>query len=79
MVARGPGGAGEFVRAGGFNPTLGEAGASGWISQQTFGLDQGIIVLMLENYRTGLLWRLGRGNAYIRTGLRRAGFSGGWL
>jgi hypothetical protein len=79
MVARGPGGAGEFVRAGGFNPTLGEAGANGWISQQTFGLDQGIIVLMVENYRTGLLWRLGRGNAYIRTGLRRAGFSGGWL
>ena len=38
-----------------------------------------MIVLMIENYRTGLLWRQGRDNPCIRIGLRRAGFSGGWL
>jgi hypothetical protein len=37
------------------------------------------IVLMIENYRSGLLWRLMRQCPYLVSGLRRAGFSGGWL
>ncbi len=79
MVARAPGGGDESVRSSGFNATVKESGASGWISSGRFGLDQGMIVLMIENYRSGLLWQLGRGNRHLRTGLRRAGFSGGWL
>ena len=79
LVARGAGDSGESVRASGFNPTLAEAGTHGWISEGTFGLDQGMIVLMIENYRTGLPWQLGRGNCYLRSGLGRAGFRGGWL
>ncbi len=79
LVARLPGYAGESVRASGFNPTVTEAGTNGWISEGTFGLDQGMIVLMIENYRTGLPWRLGRGNRYLRSGLAGAGFRGGWL
>jgi len=34
---------------------------------------------MIENYRTGFLWRLMRRCPYIVDGLRRAGFRGGWL
>ena len=34
---------------------------------------------MTENYRTGFLWELMRGCPYIVNGLRRAGFTGGWL
>jgi hypothetical protein len=68
-----------LIRASGFNPTVGEAGPNGWVSNGEFGLDQGMIVLMIENYRSGLLWRLGRANPIVRTGLRRAGFKGGWL
>jgi len=34
---------------------------------------------MCENYRTGLLWRLMRACSYVATGLRRAGFTKGWL
>jgi hypothetical protein len=34
---------------------------------------------MLENYRTGLVWREMRGNPHIRRGLQQAGFNGGWL
>ena len=79
MVARGSGGTDNLIRASGFNPTVSEAGPNGWISEGSFGLDQGMIVLMIENYRSGLPWQLGRGNPYIRTGLRRAGFTGGWL
>jgi len=34
---------------------------------------------MLENYHTELIWRVMRKNPYLRRGLERAGFSGGWL
>jgi hypothetical protein len=34
---------------------------------------------MIENYRSGLIWKLMRNSAPIRTGLKRAGFEGGWL
>jgi hypothetical protein len=34
---------------------------------------------MIENYRSGLLWRLSRKDAVLRRGLERAGFKGGWL
>jgi hypothetical protein len=62
-----------------FNPTFSTAQSKDWISKGYYGLDQGPIVLMIENYRSGLLWRLMRGCPYIVSGLRRAGFSGGWL
>ena len=68
-----------FIRASGFNPTVAEAGPHGWVSPGEFGLDQGMTVLMIENYRTGLPWRLGRANPFVRAGLCRAGFEGGWL
>lgn len=63
----------------GFNPTLPGGGPSGWVSEGYFGLDQGIIVLMIENYRSRLIWKLLRRCPYIGSGLRRAGFTGGWL
>jgi hypothetical protein len=64
-----------------FNPTFADAGASpgGWISKGYYGLDQGPIVLMIENFRSGLPWRLMRQCPHIVTGLSRAGFRGGWL
>ena len=65
----------RVARASGFNDTVHGA----WVSEGTFGLDQGMIVLMIENFRSGLLWRLLRGSAPIRAGLHRAGFRGGWL
>jgi hypothetical protein len=63
-----------------FNRTFEVAGSDhGWVSRYHFGIDQGPILLMIENYRTGLLWRLMRRCPYVVTGLRRAGFTGGWL
>ncbi len=61
----------------GFNPNLIDQG--GWISEGHYGLDQGIVVMMIENYRSGLIWKLMRSCPHIATGLRRAGFEGGWL
>ncbi len=46
---------------------------SGWMSGY-FGLDQGMLVLGLENWRSGLLWDLSRGIESLQTGLQRAGF-----
>jgi hypothetical protein len=51
----------------------------GWFDIDHLGIDQGPILLMIENYRSDLIWRLMRRNPYIRAGLLRAGFSGGWL
>ncbi len=62
-----------------FNPTLANAHRRAWVSAGHFGLDQGIVVLMIENHRTGLIWRLMRECPQVATGLRRAGFRGGWL
>ncbi len=50
-----------------------------WVSPWHFGLNQGPIILMIENYRTGMLWQLMRGCPYLKIGLKRAGFDGGWL
>jgi hypothetical protein len=63
------------------NPTFPShgSGGSGWISQNHFALDQGPVILMVENYRSGLIWRLMRSCPYVAGGLRRAGFRGGWL
>jgi hypothetical protein len=49
------------------------------VSPFHFGINQGPIVLMIDNYRSGLLWQLMRGCPYVVAGLRRAGFTGGWL
>lgn len=64
-----------------FNPTYPskKENQMGWVSPFQFGLNQGPVVLMIENYRTGLLWHIFRKCAYVVDGLRAAGFSGGWL
>ncbi len=51
----------------------------GWIDTDYLGIDQGPILAMLENYRSDMVWRTTRKNPYIRAGLLKAGFKGGWL
>jgi hypothetical protein len=64
-----------------FNPTFPDGSGSphGWVSPWHFGINEGPIVVMIENYRSGLVWRLTRGCPSIVAGLRAAGFTGGWL
>jgi hypothetical protein len=64
-----------------FNPTFHGQSDSlcGWESPWHFGLNLGPIVLMVENHRSNMPWRLMRGCRWIADGLRQAGFSGGWL
>ena len=71
-----------------FNPTFTDAGAArmgrvvpgvGWVDNDYLGIDQGPILGMIENYRSELIWKYVRKSPYIRRGLERAGFTGGWL
>ena len=71
-----------------FNPTFAKAGLrpqagsvhdTGWFSDDYLGIDQGPIVLMIENHRSGLVWSVMKKNPYIVRGLCQAGFSGGWI
>jgi hypothetical protein len=70
-----------------FNPSVSRAPPdhgevmpmTGWVSRDMLGIDQGPIVSMIENHRTGLVWSLMRDEPIVRRGLLRAGFTGGWL
>ena len=80
---------GEYGFLDAFNPTLREpveglqhgriVPGQGWVDGDYLGIDQGPILLMLENWRSELVWKTMRKNPYIVRGLRRAGFTGGWL
>jgi hypothetical protein len=52
---------------------------NGWVDKDYLGIDQGPIIIMLENYRTGIVWETMKKNQYLVKGLLRAGFTGGWL
>lgn len=51
----------------------------GWVSPFHFGINVGPIVLMIENYRSSMIWECCRRIPAIARGLRAAGFTGGWL
>lgn len=72
-----------------FNPTLTERDGPlrhgqivpgiGWVNGDYLGIDQGPIVVMIENHRTNLVWTHMHGEPNLIRGLQRAGFEGGWL
>lgn len=62
-----------------FNSSVQGEAPLGWIAPSRIGIDQGPIVLMLENQRSGKVWETMRGNYYLQDGMRKAGFKGGWL
>jgi len=45
-----------------------------WWATDTLGIDQGAILILVENHRTGAVWRRMKSNRVIRRGLERAGF-----
>lgn len=64
-----------------FNSTYPEKSRNphGWVSPWIFGLNQGPIILMIENFQSELIWKTIRKCSYVVEGLRRADFRGGWL
>jgi hypothetical protein len=51
----------------------------GWVSPHHFGINEGPTVIMIDNYLHDFTWEMMRSNPYLRAGLERAGFRGGWL
>jgi hypothetical protein len=51
----------------------------GWVAKDYIAIDQGPILGMMANQQDGLVWQVMRGAPILRRGLRRAGFTGGWL
>ena len=74
-----------------FNPTLVDPEQAGallhgrvvpglcWVDGDYLGIDQGPIVAMIANHRNGLIWKAMRSSRPVVAGLRKAGFTGGWL
>jgi len=71
----------EYGFADAFNPTYTtpETGPGGWVDVDCIAIDQGPIAIMIENLRNDFVWDITKRNPYVVRGLRRAGFSGGWL
>jgi hypothetical protein len=70
---------GGFVAS--FNPTYPDRSSNlhAWTSPWIFGLNEGPILMMIENYQTELIWNAVRRCPNIVKGLQRAGFRDGWL
>ncbi len=51
----------------------------GWFDPDYIGIDQGPVIIQIENHQTELVWNLMKKNPYIVAGLKKSGFTGGWL
>ena len=79
----------EFGFLDSFNPTLTERQGRlqhgrivpglGWVDGDYLGIDQGPIVIQIENHRSAIVWERMQGDPNLVRGLKRAGFTGGWL
>jgi len=59
---------GDYGSYDAFNPT------ADWYGRSYLAIDQGPIVVMMENYRTGLLWNLFMSAPEVQQGLTKLGF-----
>jgi hypothetical protein len=50
-----------------------------WYATEYLAIDEGPIVSMVENYRTGLMWRLFMSCPEVQAGLNKLGFESPWL
>ncbi len=50
-----------------------------WFANSFLAIDQGPIIVMIENHRSGLLWNLFTSAPEVKAGLRKLGFSAPYL
>jgi hypothetical protein len=65
---------GEYGFQDSFNPTFEPNKPSGWVDKETLGIDQGPILVMAENYRSGFVWNMMKHDSYLQEALNKAGF-----
>ena len=63
----------EYGFVDGFNET------KNWYAKSHLAIDQGPIIVMIENYRSGLLWKLFMNCPEIQTGLKKLGFESPYI
>ncbi len=51
----------------------------GWFGPDHISIDQGAMLIQMENHDSELIWNILKKNTYIVHGLKKAGFRGGWL
>lgn len=66
----------EYGFADAFNLSVSE---EGWFAPDHIGIDQGAMLIQLENNDSELIWNILKKNKYIIQGLKNAGFTGAWL
>jgi hypothetical protein len=68
--------AGRYGMKCSLNPSFREnsSNSTGWFSEHYYAINEGPVVLMVENFRSGLIWRLLGSSSYIQEGLKHAGF-----
>ena len=50
-----------------------------WVAKSHLAIDQGPIIVMIENYRSGLIWKLFMSCPEIKVGLTKLGFQSPYL
>jgi hypothetical protein len=50
-----------------------------WFADSYLAIDQGPIIVMIENYRTGLIWDLFSSCPEVKTGMKKVGFNAPYL
>ena len=50
-----------------------------WFANSTLAIDQGPIIVMIENYRSGLLWKLFTSAPEVKAGMLNVGFKAAYL
>lgn len=71
---------GEYGFKDAFNLTYKDSNhPEGWFDKDYLGIDQGALLLQIENNDSELLWKIMKNNPYIVRGLKKAGFTCGWL
>jgi hypothetical protein len=68
MLSRYPEIWGKYGLADAFNPDV------EWVGPDYLGIDQGAIVLGIENFTSGLVWKLFMASPYVQTALQKTGF-----
>jgi hypothetical protein len=50
-----------------------------WFANSFLAIDQGPIIVMIENYRTGLIWNLFTSCPEVKNGMKALGFTAPYL
>ena len=66
---------GDLIGEYGFKDAFNFDGSKAWVANSVIGIDKGITVLMIENYRSEIIWKTFMQIDYIQTALEVLGFS----